>query len=255
MEASSGPNEFGRTSGRRSLAGYLITPAILIGVLAVLVIWLNGQHLDSIESRRLTYDYLLSATKAHIKLTLVSTALVLVIAIPVGIVMTRSLFSRITSPAITLFNIGQATPSIGILGLFLLYWTIGFWPAIWALVAYSALPVLRNTMVGLKQVDETIIESARGMGLSQAQVLWRIELPLAVPVILAGVRTALVINVGTATLAVFIGANSLGNVINTGLVTSRPLITFVGAVLAALLALAIDYTAGVIEDVLRPRGL
>jgi osmoprotectant transport system permease protein len=230
-------------------------PLILIAVLAGLVIWLNGQDLDSIESRRLTFDYLLRATIEHVKLTLVSTAFVLVIAIPVGVVMTRSLFRRITSPAITLFNIGQATPSIGVLAVFVLYWTVGFWPAIWALVAYSALPVLRNTMVGLKQVDETLIESARGMGLSPLQVLWRIELPLAVPVILAGVRTALVINVGTATLAVFAGADGLGKVINAGIVSSRPAITFVGATLAALLALAIDYTAGVIEDVLRPRGL
>jgi osmoprotectant transport system permease protein len=115
--------------------------------------------------------------------------------------------------------------------------------------------VLRNTMVGLKQVDASVIESARGMGLSRWQVLTRIELPLAVPVILAGVRTALVINVGTVTLAVFAGEGGLGRVINAGLVTSRPLITFVGAALAALLALAVDYAAGVIEDVLRPRGL
>lgn len=230
-------------------------PLLLTGALVALVIWLNGQNLDSIESRRLTFDYLLTATREHIWLTLVSTGFVLVIAVPVGILMTRPLFSAITSPAITVFNIGQATPSIGILGLFMLYWAIGFWPTIWALVAYSALPVLRNTMVGLRQVDETIIESAKGMGLSQIQVLGRIELPLAVPVILAGVRTALVINVGTATLAVFAGAGGLGTVINAGLATSRPLITFVGAILTALLALAIDFTAGVIEDVLRPRGL
>jgi osmoprotectant transport system permease protein len=230
-------------------------PVLVISVLTALLIWLDSQHLDSIESRRLTFDYLVHATRAHIWLTLVSTAFVLIIAIPIGIVMTRPLFGRITSPAITVFNIGQATPSIGILGLFMLYWSVGFWPVTSALVAYSALPVLRNTMVGLTQVDETVIESAQGMGLSRMQVLWRIELPLAVPVILAGVRTALVINVGTAALAPFAGADSLGNVIVAGIATGRPLITFVGAVLTALLALAVDYTAGVIEDVLRPRGL
>ncbi len=255
IDASLGARELGLTTGRRSLASYLFMP-VLIGVtLAALSIWLDGQDLDSIESRRLTFDYLLNATREHIWLTLVSTGFVLVIAIPVGIMMTRPLFSAITSPAITVFNIGQATPSIGILGLFMLYWAVGFWPTIWALVAYSSLPVLRNTMVGLRQVDETVIESAQGMGLSRLQILWRIELPLAVPVILAGVRTALVINVGTAALAVFAGAGGLGTVINAGLATSRPLITFVGATLTALLALAVDYTAGVIEDVLRPRGL
>ena len=228
---------------------------MLAAALIALIVWLDGKHLDSIESRRLTLDYLLARTWEHIWLTLVSTVLVLLIAVPLGVIMTRPLFGRLTSPAITVFNIGQATPSIGLLALCILWWATGFWPAVTALVAYSALIVLRNTMVGLRQVDDTIIESARGMGLSQLQVLRRIELPLAVPVILAGVRTALVINVGTAALAVFAGAGGLGLVINAGLVTSRPLITFVGAALTALLALAVDFTAGVIEDVLRPQGL
>ena len=230
-------------------------PVLLAGAFAALILWLDGRTLDSIETRRLNYDFLLNATVEHIRLTLVSTALVLAVAIPAGILMTRPFLSRITSPAITVFNIGQATPSIGLLALFMLWWTVGFWPTIAALVAYSALSVLRNTMVGLQQVDESIIESAIGMGLSRVMVLWRVELPLAVPVILAGVRTALVINVGTATLAVFASGGGLGTVINAGLVTSRPLITFVGAALAALLALSVDYAAGVIEDVLRPRGL
>lgn len=242
-------------TGRRSIAGYLFMPVVLSLLLVGLLLWLKAQDLDSIESRRVNYDFLWTATIEHVKLTLVSTALVLVIAVPLGVVMTRPFLSRITAPAIAVFNIGQATPSIGLLALFMLWWTIGFWPSIAALVAYSALSVLRNTMVGLQQVDETLIESARGMGMSRSMVLWRIELPLAVPIILAGVRTALVINVGTATLAVFTSAGGLGTVINAGLVTSRPLITFVGAALAAMLALAIDYMAGVIEDVLRPRGL
>jgi osmoprotectant transport system permease protein len=255
IDATYGARRLGLTTGARSVLAYFLMPALLLTALAVLIVWLNGQELDSIESRRLSFDFILTATVEHLRLTIVSTVLVLSIAIPVGIIMTRPLLSRFTAPAIAVFNIGQATPSIGLIALAALWWTIGFWPAIVALVAYSALPVLRNTMVGLQQVDETIIESARGMGLSRLAVLWRIELPLAVPVILAGVRTALVINVGTATLATFINGGGLGSVINAGLVTSRPLITFVGAALTALLALAVDWTAGVIEDVLRPRGL
>ena len=255
IAGDAGLRQFGLQYAGRPVAGYLFMPAVLGISLAALLIWLAGYDLDSIESRRLNADFLRTAAIEHLRLTLVSTALVLVIAVPIGIVMTRPLMSRVTSPAITVFNIGQATPSIGLVALFALIWTIGFWPAIAALVAYSALPVLRNTMVGLQQVDSTIIESARGMGLSRISVLTRIELPLAVPVILAGVRTALVINVGTAALATFINGGGLGDVINAGIVTSRPLITFVGAALTAMLALAVDYTAGVIEDVLRPRGL
>jgi osmoprotectant transport system permease protein len=124
-----------------------------------------------------------------------------------------------------------------------------------ALVAYSVLPVLRNTMVGLQQVDRTLIEAARGMGMSKLRVLLRIELPLAVPVILAGVRTALVINVGTATLATFVNAGGLGNVISGGLSTSRDTVIITGAILTATLALLVDWVGGIAEDVLRPKGL
>ena len=146
-------------------------------------------------------------------------------------------------------------PSIGVVALLAVVWTIGFWPAIVALVAYSALPVLRNTMVGLRQVDAAVIESGRGMGMTKAGVLTRIEIPLAVPVILAGIRTALVINVGTATLGTFINAGGFGDIINAGLVQNRQLVTIVGSVLTAVLALLVDYVAGIAEDVLRPRGL
>jgi osmoprotectant transport system permease protein len=240
---------------RRSVATYLLTPAFIGAVLLGLYIWLDGQTLDSIESRRLTFDFIKSATIRHVELTLISTALVLAIAIPLGILLTQPFARHVTPPALALFNVGQATPSVGLIALFALVWTIGFWPSIAALVAYSSLPVLRNTMVGLRQVDPFVIESARGMGMSRFGVLGRIELPLAVPVILAGVRTALVINVGTATLAVFINGGGLGQLITTGIVQGRDTITFTGAVLTACLALTVDYVAGLIEDVLRPRGL
>lgn len=224
-------------------------------MLLALYLWVDGQTLDSIERRRVNVDFILMATQQHIELTLVSTALVLAIAIPVGILLTRPFARAITPPAVAVFNIGQAVPSIGLVVLLALIWTIGFWPAIAALVAYSALPVLRNTMVGLQQVDESIIESARGMGMSKLGVLRRVELPLAIPVILAGIRTALVINVGTATLAVFINGGGLGLIITTGIVQGRELVTIVGSILTAVLALSIDYIAGLVEDVLRPRGL
>lgn len=240
---------------RRSLAGYLFMPALLGAVLLALYLWVNSQTLGSIEQRRVNIDFIVSAALRHVQLTAVSTLFVLLIAIPTGVALTRSFARSITPPAVAVFNIGVAVPSIGLLTLFALVWDIGFWPAIAALVAYAALPVLRNTMVGLQQVDPTVIESARGMGMGKLRVLLRIELPLAVPVILAGVRTALVINVGSAALATFINAGGLGDIIVTGIVQVRPLITIVGAVLTAVLALIIDYLAGLAEDFLRPRGL
>jgi osmoprotectant transport system permease protein len=233
----------------------LITPLLLAAALLALFLWVDGQELDSIERRRVNIDFILTATQRHVELTLVSTALVLLIAVPMGVLLTRQFARRITPPAIALFNIGQAMPSIGLVVLLSLIWTIGFWPSIVALVAYSALPVLRNTMVGLQQVDESIIESARGMGMSKHGVLLKIEMPLAVPVILAGIRTALVLNVGTATLAVFINGGGLGQIITTGIVQGRELVTIVGSVLVAVLALSVDYVASLIEDILRPKGL
>jgi osmoprotectant transport system permease protein len=154
-----------------------------------------------------------------------------------------------------LTNIGQAIPSIGLLVLLGVTLGIGFTYAVIALVAYSVLPVLRNTIVGLQQVDRSLIEAGRGMGMTKGAVLRRIELPLAVPVILAGIRTALIINVGTATLATFTGAGGFGDLINNGLRLGRDNVIFVGAALTALLALTIDWIASVAEDLLRPKGL
>lgn len=241
--------------GRRSLAGYLVTPAILLAVLAVLYLYVSSQTLDSISERRVNAPFILQATLEHVALTVVSTLIVLLIAIPVGILLTRPFARRITGPAVAVFNIGQAIPSIGLLVLFAIVWGIGFWPAVVALVAYSALPVLRNTMIGLTQVDAAVIESGRGMGMSRSGVLTRIELPLAVPVILTGLRTALVINVGTASLVALTNAGGLGGIIIAGLVANRPIVTVVGSVLTAVLALFIDYLGRVAEDVLRPKGL
>jgi osmoprotectant transport system permease protein len=117
------------------------------------------------------------------------------------------------------------------------------------------LPVLRNTMVGLDQVDRSYMEAGKGMGYSRFHVLSRIELPLAVPIILAGVRTALVINVGTAALATFIGGGALGETINSGLKLQRNTALFVGAALVGLLALLIDWLAALAQYFLKPKGI
>lgn len=241
--------------GRRSLGGYLFMPAALAVVLLIVYLSVSNRDLDSAEESRLDFGYILARTQEHLILTLVSTLLVLVIAIPLGIMLTRPFARSATPVAISVFNIGQAVPTIGLVAILAIAWTIGFMPMLVALVAYTTLPVLRNTMVGLQQVDASVIESARGMGMTKFAVLTRIELPLAVPVIMAGLRTALTINVGTATLGAFIGAGTLGLLIVSGFSGNRPLISIVGGILVAVLALLVDYVAGIAEDVLRPRGL
>lgn len=241
---------------RRTIGSYLFMPVLLALALLALYLYVQSKELDSIESRVLTASKITTALWEHVQLAFVSTVFVILIAVPLGVFLTRPFTRSVRPILLTIANIGQALPTIGVLALLAVaFLYIGYSAAILGLVAYAVLPVLRNTMVGLQQVDENILEAGRGMGLSKMQVLTRIELPLAVPIILAGVRTALVINVGTATLATYINAGGLGDIIVAGLSTNRFVVQLTGAGLTAVLALLIDYLAGLAEDVLRPKGL
>lgn len=241
---------------RRSVGSYLFMPVFLTLVCVGLYLYVSSQELDSIEARSLNVSAIAEAVWEHVQLTAVSTIFVIIIAVPLGVLLTRPFTRRYRAVLLTFANIGQAVPTIGVLALLAVaFLFIGFSAAIVGLVAYAVLPVLRNTMVGLEQVDESILEAGRGMGISKFGVLRRIELPLAVPIILAGVRTALIINVGAATLATYINAGGLGDIIVAGLSTNRFAVQVVGAVLTAVLALLIDYLASIAEEVLRPKGL
>jgi osmoprotectant transport system permease protein len=239
----------------RSVWGYLFMPLLLTAIVIALYFYVQGRELSSGEANRLNADAILTAIREQIQLMVVSTALVLAIAIPMGILLTRPFARSITPVAIAVFNIGQAIPSIGLIVLLAVVWDIGFRPMVVALVAYTVLPVLRNTMVGLRQVDASVIEAARGMGMTKGAVLAKIEMPLAVPIIMAGLRTALTICVGTATLGALVGAGTLGELIVAGIVQNKQLILVVGAILVAVLALLVDYLAAIAEERLRPRGL
>lgn len=254
------------TAASRARRGRLISrlgvPIFVVLVLGALYLWVGAQDLDTIETRTLTWDVIRRALIRHIELTVYSTVIVLFLAVPAGILATRQRFLRLAPAIIGLGNAGQAIPSLGMLAI--LYYifrsspvlpSTGIVPVVVALVGYSFLPILRNTMVGLQQVDRAVLEAGRGMGMSESLVLRRIELPLAVPVILAGVRTALVLNVGTATLAFLFAGGGLGEVIYTGVGLRRVSITLTAAIITAALALLVDYIAGLIEEKLTPRGL
>lgn len=241
---------------RHTWTGYLVMPVFLAAVCVVLFLYVSSRELDTIEARSLNAGAIAGAVGRHLQLTLVSTVFVILIAIPLGVLLTRPFARPLRPVLLTVANIGQAVPTIGVLALLAVaFLFLGFTAAVVALIAYAILPVLSNTMVGLDQVDENILEAGRGTGYSTFGVLTRIELPLAVPVILAGVRTALVINVGTATLATYVNAGGLGDIIVAGLSTNRTLVQITGAALTAVLALLVDYLAGIAEDVLRPKGL
>lgn len=239
----------------RGLWRYLAMPLFCVLALALLYLYVTSRELDSIEARRLTAEFITESTLRHLYLVGVSTVIVIALAVPLGIALTRPSARRVAPTLMAVASTGQAVPSIGVIVVLALAFGFGVRYAIIALVVYAFLPVLRNTMVGLQQVDPTVIEAGRGMGMTRRAVLRRIELPLAVPVMLAGVRTALVINVGTAAIATLTNAGGLGDIIYTGLVQSRRIVTLTGAVLTAVLALLVDYVAGIAEDLLRPKGL
>jgi osmoprotectant transport system permease protein len=241
-------------------------PIIVAVGLFILTQWVNSQELTNIGARFLARENIVARTVEHLELTFWSTFWVLIIAVPLGILLTRRFARRLTPPVLAVANAGQSIPSIGLivlmglLGLNVAFFNslglgFGFRTAVIGLVAYSALPILRNTMVGIEQVDRSVIESGRGMGMTTRQVLWHIELPLAIPVMLAGVRTALILNVGTAALATFVNGGGLGDIINGGIANSRNVVLITGGVLGAGVALMIDWLGGLVEDVLRPKGL
>lgn len=235
--------------------GRLIVPGLCAVLLAALALYVGTRDLDSIEQRQLAIDKLATAVGQHVALSAVSTLIVLVLALPLGIAITRKQGKKFAPLVIGLGNVGQAAPAIGVIVLLTLLIGFGTSTAILALIVYSFLPVLRNTVVGLQQVDRSLIEAGRGMGMTAWDVLMRVELRLALPVIAAGVRVALVLNVGVAALAVFIDAGGLGETIVVGIKLQRDVVLLTGASLTALLALMIDWLAGVAEWALRPRGL
>lgn len=255
-ETGNGPAARKGPQRARTLARYLTMPIILAAICVGLYLWVGSLELDSIEQRSLNREIITEKLIRHLEITAVATLIVVVLAVTAGVALTRPAMRKVAPYIAAVASTGQAVPSIGVLILAaILLDQFGFRAAVAALVIYAFLPVLRNTMVGIRQVDRHTVESARGMGMTKTAVLFRIELPLAVPIMLAGIRTALIIVVGTATLATFINAGGMGDIINTGIKTSREPILITGSLLTAVLALSIDYLAGIAEDVLKPRGL
>jgi osmoprotectant transport system permease protein len=154
--------------------------------------------------------------------------------------------------AINVANVGQTVPSLAVLGLSMSFLGIGFLPAIVALWVRALLPILQNTVAGILAVDADIIEAAHGMGMTRRQVLFRIELPLAMAVIFAGIRTAVVFNVAVGALAFYIGAGGLGHLIAIGIGLSNARILVTGGILTALMAIAADFVMGHIQERLVP---
>lgn len=231
-------------------------PSLVAAIIAFLyiLVWQNGEP-DFTEAVVLNFDYISEMLIRHLWLSVAAASIVAVLAIPIGIFLTRANSKTLSTVFLNIANIGQATPALGVLIILALLVGVGPGPAIAGLVIYSFLPVLRNTIVGLEQVDKNLIEAARGMGMRSMQVLRKVELPLALPIVIAGFRTALVFSVGVATLSTFINSGGLGDAIVIGVKLNRPVVLLVGALLAAALALILDWIVGIAETELRPVGL
>jgi osmoprotectant transport system permease protein len=230
-------------------------PLVFVILAVGYVIWYASSTFTPTEQASLSASTLLTTIIDHIVLTLTAKVIVIMIAIPLGILLSRPSLRWLNPIAVNIANIGQAAPAVGLLVLFTFWLGTGFNTAVIGLVVYAVLPILQNTIVGLRQVDQRTIEAARGIGYSAARTLFVVELPLAVPVILNGVRIALVILVGTATLSTFIGATSLGTLITTGVTLFLPKLLVSGAILVAILAMIIDWIGRVVELVATPRGV
>jgi len=188
---------------------------------------------------------LLLLSRQHIGLVAVSTGVAVVAGLPLGVLVARRPAWR--RPVLGLTNIVQTVPSLALFGLLIPVFGIGAWTAITALVLYALLPIVRNTYAGISGVDPAVREAGRGMGMSDGELLRLVELPLAAGVILAGVRVAVVVSVGIATIAAAIGAGGLGVYIFRGVATVDDTLILAGALPAAMLALLADGVLGLAE--------
>jgi osmoprotectant transport system permease protein len=194
-------------------------------------------------------------SRQHLNLVAVSGGIAIAIGLPLGVALTRTAI-RPYANAITQFvNLGTTIPTLAILALAMSVLGIGAPPAIFGLVVLTLLPIVLNTIAGLRMVPAHLIEAARGMGMTGMQILFRVELPNAAFVILAGLRTALAINVGTVPLAFLIGAGGLGELIFTGIDLMEPTMLLAGAIPTAVLAVLVDYLVGQCQYWLVPRGV
>ncbi|MCB2173973.1 ABC transporter permease [bacterium] len=200
-------------------------------------------------------QYVLYLVRQHLYLVLVSMAMALITGLTVGVVVSRKRFRKYAGVVMYGVGLGQTIPSLAVLALVMSFLGIGARPAIFALFIYSTLPIARNTLAGILAVSPAIIDAARGIGMNPARILWQVELPNALNVILTGVRVALVINIGTAALGYLIGAGGLGDLIFTGINLMQTDKLLAGALPVVLIALVADYLVELFSIIVIPKGI
>jgi osmoprotectant transport system permease protein len=193
------------------------------------------------------------AALRHMEITGMAVLLAVIIGVPIGIYITKN--RKISDTVINIANIFQTLPSLALFGLIIPILGIGVTPSVFVLFLYALLPIIKNTYIGVDSIDPAAIEAGKGMGMTMFQILYMVEIPLALPVIMGGIRISTVINIGTATIAALIGAGGLGDFIFKGISMNSNNMILTGAVPAALLALGVDFILGKIEKWLTPIGI
>ncbi|MCU7558215.1 ABC transporter permease [Macrococcus capreoli] len=196
---------------------------------------------------------LFTKTIEHISISLLSLLAAVLVAVPVGILLTKS--DRLAKIVLSITSVLQTVPSLAILAMMIPFFGIGTVPAVIALFLYVLLPILNNTYLGIQSVKKDAKEAGRAMGMTQNQLLRMVELPLAVPVIMSGIRLSAVYAISWATLASYIGAGGLGDFIFNGLNLFDSKLIIAGAVMVTILALITDFLLSIVEKVTTPRGL
>lgn len=225
---------------------------VLLACVFALGIYLQGA--GTIDDFLYYQEDIVYLTFQHIELVLLSGGLAILIAIPVGVLLSRPRFQKVAESAMQVLNVGTTIPTLAILALAMSFLGIGIVPAVFGLTIASLLPIVRNTYIGLKEVPAHLKEAASGIGMTELQMLFQVEIPNALFVIFAGIRTALAVNVGTVPLAFLIGGGGLGELIFTGIDLDEPIMMLTGAIPTAMLAIAIDSVVGAVSYVTVPKG-
>jgi osmoprotectant transport system permease protein len=231
----------------RWFAAITLVVAFSLGIIAQ-----RSGLIDSIAKYRGDIVFL---TQQHIKLVAISGSLAIAVGVPLGLWLSRPGMRRAAETIMQALNLGSTIPTLAVLALAMTFLGIGVVPAIFGLWAASLLPIVRNTYAGMLGVPAHFIEAATGMGMRPRQILSGVELPNALFVTFAGIRTALAVNVGTAPLAFLIGGGGLGELIFTGIDLNEPGMMLAGAIPTALLAVLVDYAVGALAYGVVPRGV
>ncbi|MBA2411436.1 MAG: ABC transporter permease [Burkholderiaceae bacterium] len=228
---------------------------IVISLIAMFALGVLAQRsglFDQIAKYRSDIIYL---SQQHMKLVAISGGLAILVGVPFGLWLSRPRMRRAAESMMQALNIGSTVPTLAVLALAMSFLGIGTIPAIFALWVASLLPIVRNTYAGMLGVPAYLVEASTGMGMRPMQILTGVELPNALFVTFAGIRTALAINVGTAPLAFLIGGGGLGELIFTGIDLNEPGMMLAGAIPTALLAVIVDFAVGAISYFVVPRGV